>query len=107
MTEPGFLDRAVAIGGTLLEGLKRVCAPYPSVIQEIRGVGLLLGLKCGIPNTEMIEKLRTRGLLTAGAGDNVDSFLPPLIIETAKSITLYPSFPRRWPRWLHECIIRA
>ncbi len=80
MSEPGFFDRVEAVSRTLRLGLDRVCASYPNVIQEVRGVGLMLGLKCVTPNTDLIEKLRDNGLLTVGAGDNVVRLLPPLII---------------------------
>ena len=84
MAEPGFLDRVVAMGRILRQGVERVCASHPSLIQEVRGVGLMLGLKCVVPNTDLIEKLRDRGLLTVGAGDNVIRLLPPLIIGEAE-----------------------
>ena len=84
MTEEGFLDRVSSISNILRQGLERVCAPYPKIIAEIRGVGLMIGLKCVTPNTELIEKLRDRGLLTVGAGDNVVRLLPPLIITESE-----------------------
>ena len=80
MTEPGFMAGVVTIAEKLSAGVKRICAQYPAVIQEVRGVGLMLGLKCVVPNTDLIAKLRDNGLLTVGAGDNVIRFLPPLII---------------------------
>jgi acetylornithine/N-succinyldiaminopimelate aminotransferase len=50
------------------------------VVEEVRGQGLLLGLKCKVANNDLIEALRERGLLTISAGDNVVRILPPLII---------------------------
>ena len=41
----------------------------------------MLGLKCKIPNTELVGALLDRKLLTVGAGDNVVRLLPPLIID--------------------------
>ena len=52
---------------------------------DFRGKGLMLGLKCVGPNTEMVERLRRCGLLTVGAGDNVVRLLPPLVISDWKS----------------------
>ena len=46
----------------------------------MRGLGFLLGLRCVVPNTEMVGRLREAGLLTAGAAENVIRLLPPLII---------------------------
>ncbi len=45
------------------------------------GQGLLLGLKCKVANTALIDSLRERGMLAIGAGDNVVRILPPLIID--------------------------
>jgi acetylornithine/N-succinyldiaminopimelate aminotransferase len=57
---------------------------HGDVFEEVRGQGLLLGLKCRPANTEVTAALRTRGLLVAPAGDNVIRVLPPLIIEAAQ-----------------------
>jgi acetylornithine/N-succinyldiaminopimelate aminotransferase len=51
------------------------------VLADVRGMGLLLGVKCVVPNTELQLALRQAGLLTVTAGDNVVRVLPPLIIE--------------------------
>jgi acetylornithine/N-succinyldiaminopimelate aminotransferase len=51
------------------------------VIAEVRGIGLMLGLKCAVTNTDLVAKLREEGLLTVPAADNVVRLLPPLIIE--------------------------
>lgn len=53
---------------------------YPGVIAEIRGLGLLLGLKCVVENKAMMVALRAHGLLSGPAGQNVVRLLPPLII---------------------------
>ena len=47
----------------------------------MRGKGLLAGLRCEVPNTEVCDKVRAAGLLTVTAGDNVLRLLPPLIAE--------------------------
>jgi acetylornithine/N-succinyldiaminopimelate aminotransferase len=51
------------------------------MLADVRGMGLLLGVKCVVPNTELQLALRQAGLLTVTAGDNVLRVLPPLIIE--------------------------
>jgi acetylornithine/N-succinyldiaminopimelate aminotransferase len=56
---------------------------YPSLIETLRGEGLMLGLKLKIPPDDMVAALRDEGLLTVGAGDNVLRLLPPLIIANA------------------------
>jgi acetylornithine/N-succinyldiaminopimelate aminotransferase len=79
--EEGFLERVRRVAGTLNQKLGAVAAAWPEVIEEVRGSGLLLGVKCKIPYGDVINALRDEGLLTVGAGDNVVRFLPPLIID--------------------------
>ena len=50
-------------------------------IQEIRGRGLMVGLKFNCPTEGLVNLLRTNGLLTVPAGDNVIRLLPPLIVK--------------------------
>jgi len=77
----GFLDHVQAIGAELRTQLEAACAELPTVLDRVNGKGLMLGLKCVVPNTEMAAKLQTLGLLTVGAGDNNLRFIPPLTIE--------------------------
>jgi acetylornithine/N-succinyldiaminopimelate aminotransferase len=51
------------------------------VFEDLRGQGLMLGLKMRVPNTEFIDSLRANGMLAIAAGDNVVRLLPPLIID--------------------------
>ncbi len=77
----GFLDGVARVAGRLRERLEAVARRHPAVIEEVRGMGLLLGLKCRVPNTELTARLRQAGLLAVPAGDNVVRLLPPLIID--------------------------
>ncbi len=77
----GFLQGVTDIGIHLEERTREVVAKYPGVITEVRGAGLLLGLKCGITNMDLVGKLYDAGLLAIPAGDNVVRFIPPLIID--------------------------
>ena len=61
--------------------LARLIAEHPSVFEELRGEGLMLGLKTKVPNTEFVARLRAHGMLAVGAGENVVRLLPPLIID--------------------------
>ena len=54
---------------------------FPALIAEVRGEGLLIGLRMVTPNTQMIDALRAEKLLAVGAGDNVVRLLPPLIVS--------------------------
>jgi acetylornithine/N-succinyldiaminopimelate aminotransferase len=77
---PGFLDHVDAMGRLLWQRLTALAARYPRVIAEVRGAGLMLGLKAAIPNAELIAALREAGLLTVPAADNIVRLLPPMII---------------------------
>ena len=59
-------------------------ADHPDVFEELRGQGLMIGLKMKVPNTEFVAALRAHHMLAVGAGDNVVRLLPPLIIEEAQ-----------------------
>ncbi|TAD87801.1 MAG: aspartate aminotransferase family protein [Alphaproteobacteria bacterium] len=81
LLEPGFLDGVDRIGRLLWRELLDLQARHPTVIQEVRGAGLMLGLKCGgVTNTDLQTAARAEGLITVTAGDNVVRLLPPLII---------------------------
>jgi acetylornithine/N-succinyldiaminopimelate aminotransferase len=82
--ETGFLDHVHAMAQLLWKETSTLAAEFPAVIAERRGLGLLLGLKCKLPNTEVNKKLLANGLVTVVAGDNVVRLLPPLIIEPAQ-----------------------
>ena len=78
---PGFLPHVVEMSNLLNVELKAVAERHPAVIKEVRGEGLLLGMKCVVPNADLAAKAFDHGLLTVLAGDNVMRFLPPLIIH--------------------------
>jgi acetylornithine/N-succinyldiaminopimelate aminotransferase len=70
------------------------------VFTDLRGSGLMLGLKCVVPNTEMVNKLRAAGLLTVTAGDNTVRVLPPLIIEEShveEALAILDQVAAAWP----------
>jgi acetylornithine/N-succinyldiaminopimelate aminotransferase len=81
---PDFLPHVEAIGNYLRQQLAGLLAEHPSVFEEVRGQGLLLGLKLRVPSAEFVAAARKQGLLIVGAGDNVVRLLPPLIIEEAQ-----------------------
>ncbi|MBI1244986.1 MAG: acetylornithine/succinylornithine family transaminase [Alphaproteobacteria bacterium] len=81
MLAPGFFEQVERVSGHLKQQLAGLVSRNPDMFEEARGQGLLLGLKCKVPNQDMILAVRKQGLLTAGAGDNVMRLLPPLIAE--------------------------
>ncbi len=80
MLEPGFLDAVVAKGKRLRAGLDAIVREGPSVFDEARGQGLLLGLKCAIPVGEVLAACIAEGLLPITAGENVLRLAPPLVL---------------------------
>ena len=58
-----------------------VAKQWPQIIDSVRGVGMLIGLKCVAPAGEVVTACREAGLLTVPAGENVCRLLPPLIID--------------------------
>ena len=81
MLAPGFLAEVAHWGQVLRARLADLPERFPTAIEEVRGIGMMIGLKCRIPNTDLQAKLMANGLLTVGAGDNVVRLLPPLIIR--------------------------
>ena len=80
----GFLDHVAAMGLRLKQRLAALADAHDEIIEDVRGQGLLLGLKCKVPNQKLLEALRAEKLLTVQAGDNVVRFLPPLIVTEAE-----------------------
>lgn len=80
----GFLPQVERISALLRGKLEAVVKRHPTVVEEVRGTGLLLGLKCLLPSGDLQTRLREeQGLLTVGAAENVLRLLPPLNIEEA------------------------
>ncbi len=76
-----FLPHVRMLGLKLRQKLAMLADRYPRIIEDVRGEGLMLGIKCRVPNTDLVAALRTEKLLTVGAGDNVVRLLPPLVID--------------------------
>lgn len=76
----GFLAEVEATGERLRARLGEVAARHPGVIGEVRGLGLMLGLRCLVPKEALMDALLRHGLLSGPAGQNVVRLLPPLII---------------------------
>jgi acetylornithine/N-succinyldiaminopimelate aminotransferase len=77
---PGFLDHVAQMGLRLKQRLAALKDEHGDIIEEVRGQGLMLGLKCKVPNLKLLEALRAERMLTVQAGDNVVRLLPPLIV---------------------------
>jgi acetylornithine/N-succinyldiaminopimelate aminotransferase len=78
--EEGFLDTVQARARDLTQSLGALVDLFPDIFTQVRGEGLLMGLKCAIPVGEVVAAARDKGLLLVAAGDNVVRLLPPLIV---------------------------
>lgn len=76
-----FLNHVQKMSAHLSDELNRVARIHPDTLGEVRGAGLLLGVKCVVTNMDLVNELIDRGMLTIPAGDNVVRFIPPLIVE--------------------------
>jgi len=79
--EPGFLDEVQRKTLRLKQALARLKDTYPDIVLEVRGQGLLAGLRLKPPVADLVKAAMTEKLLLVGAGDNVVRLLPPLNIS--------------------------
>jgi acetylornithine/N-succinyldiaminopimelate aminotransferase len=84
MLAPGFFDHVKKVALLLKQRLAEIKDRYPSLIAEVRGEGLLVGLRAVVPAGELVNALRAEKMVTVAAGDNVVRLLPPLIISEAE-----------------------
>jgi acetylornithine/N-succinyldiaminopimelate aminotransferase len=78
---PGFLEHVEQMSLLLKQRLAEIKDRHPAVIAEVRGQGLLLGLRLLVPNTDFVAAALDQKLLTIAAGENVVRLLPPLIVQ--------------------------
>jgi acetylornithine/N-succinyldiaminopimelate aminotransferase len=83
MLAPGFLEGVQRIAAIFRKKLEAFVAANGDLFDEVRALGLLIGLRCKPPNTDVGVALRNRGMLSAGAGENVIRLIAPLIITEA------------------------
>ncbi|MEJ6392418.1 aspartate aminotransferase family protein [Gymnodinialimonas sp. 2305UL16-5] len=81
ITADGFLEEANRKSGLLRQKLEGLVAAHPEIFEEVRGSGLMLGLKCKAPNLDVVNAGYDADLLTVPAGDNVVRILPALTIS--------------------------
>jgi acetylornithine/N-succinyldiaminopimelate aminotransferase len=81
----GFLEHVRDVALVFRQGLEGLKDRFPDVIEEIRGDGLMLGIKAKVLNTDLLMAMRDERLLAVGAGDNVIRLLPPLVVTAAEA----------------------
>jgi len=84
MTAESFLDGVSRTAGRLRQGLEGLVASHPDVFEAVRGAGLMIGLKCRVPNTDVVTAGYAERVLTVPGGDNVVRLLPPLNLTDAE-----------------------
>jgi len=80
---PGFLEHADQMGNLLNWHLQQLVQSFPDLVLEVRGKGLIAGVRIVPPVRDFVAQLRERKLLAVAAGDNVLRLLPPLIVTEA------------------------
>jgi acetylornithine/N-succinyldiaminopimelate aminotransferase len=85
LADPALLDHARAMGDRFAAGLRQLVEGYRDIAVDVRGKGLLIGVKLVVNNRDMMATARDHGLLVAGGGDNCIRLLPPLTI-TAQEV---------------------
>jgi acetylornithine/N-succinyldiaminopimelate aminotransferase len=81
---PGFLENVRRMGLLFKQRLAELKDRYPSVIAEVRGEGLLTGVRVVPPAGELVDALRAENVISVAAGDNVVRLFPPLIAGEAE-----------------------
>ncbi|MEM1431949.1 MAG: aspartate aminotransferase family protein, partial [Pseudomonadota bacterium] len=81
VSAPEFLDEVRRKSGVFRQSLESLVAEHPDVFEEVRGAGLMLGLKCKPPAGEVVQAGYAEGVLTVPAADNVVRMLPALTIS--------------------------
>ena len=76
-----FLNNVKKKGEYFDKGLNKIKEKFPKIIQEIRGVGLMKGLKMSVDNVEFMKNLQNNKMLTVKAEENVIRLFPPLIVD--------------------------
>ena len=84
IVQPELLEHVNRVTAYLTQQLEGLRARYPDVVAEIRGKGLLIGVKLVVNNRAFMQTARDHRLLVAGGGDNCIRLLPPLIITEAE-----------------------
>jgi acetylornithine/N-succinyldiaminopimelate aminotransferase len=87
---PGFLENVERTSLLLKQRLAELKDRHPAIIAEVRGHGLMMGLRTHVANSDFITAARNEKLILIAAGDNVSRLLPPLVVgeaEVAEAIT--------------------
>ncbi|MEF0940226.1 aspartate aminotransferase family protein [Rhizobium sp. BR 362] len=81
----GFLQHVRDVALVFRQGLASLKDRFPDIIEDVRGEGLLLGIKAAIPQSDLLQAIRAEHLLGVPAGDNVIRLLPPLVVTAEEA----------------------
>lgn len=81
LVKPELLEHVREVAGYFSQQLSGLKDRFPDVVEDIRGKGLLIGVKLKTPNREFMQLARDQHLLIAGGGDNCVRLLPPLTLS--------------------------
>jgi acetylornithine/N-succinyldiaminopimelate aminotransferase len=85
LVKPELMAHVREIAGYFTQQFEGLKTRFPDVVEDIRGRGLLIGLKLKTPNREFMQHAREEHLLIAGGGDNCVRLLPPLNLTLAEA----------------------
>ena len=97
VADAGFLAEVNRKAGLMRQRREGLVADHPGVFEEVRGAGLMLGLKCKVTNADVVAAGYANELITVPAADNVIRLLPPLTIsddEIAEAVTRLDAIAR-------------
>jgi acetylornithine/N-succinyldiaminopimelate aminotransferase len=101
MMAPGFLDGVDRVARLFWAELEALVARHRDIYADARGAGLMLGLKCVVPNGEVVSALLKEGLLVVPAAENVIRILPPLVLteaEMRQGVAILEKVAAAWPK---------
>ena len=82
--KPGFLEHVRKMGLLFKQRLAEIKDRHPDVIAEVRGEGLLTGVRAVVPAGDLVDALRAEHVISIASGDNVVRLVPPLIVTEAE-----------------------
>ena len=83
--EDGFLDHVRDMALVFRQGLAALKDRFPDVIEDIRGEGLMLGIKAKVPAADLLKAVRAEKMLAVLAGDNMLRLVPPLTVTAQEA----------------------
>ena len=98
LAKPELLAHVREVAGYFTQQLSGLRDRYPDVVVDVRGKGLLIGVKLATPNREFMQHARDEHLLIAGGGDNCVRLLPPLNLTLDEAREAIERFERACDR---------